>query len=83
MELLEIDRQDDQPNVYPENLPRQKAWLKWLSYQIVDSVWQPFKQSDLEVAKKYAIGRHAMYGFCYCLTGKQILFDIPVLQCHV
>ncbi|XP_069008879.1 uncharacterized protein [Embiotoca jacksoni] len=69
-----LDSVDQRPSDYPSQLSDQMGWLSSVAHRLVDLVWMPPPQEDINAAA--AAGSHCdgekakIFSFCYCKEEK-------------
>lgn len=70
-----LDSVDQKPADYPSQVSAQMDWLSKLAHRLVDLVWMPPPQEDINTAAAAATGHcdgeeKKIFPFCYCREGK-------------
>lgn len=70
-----LDSVDQRPSDYPSQVSAQMDWLSELAHRLVDLVWMPPPQEDINTAAAAAAShcdgeKKKMFPFCYCREGK-------------
>ena len=74
---LNLDTVDQQPSDFPTDAKAQMEWLSGLSHRLVDLVWMPPPQEDIDAAAAAAASLlEVERDSCFCGEGRQTKLNL-------